>query len=104
MVNSEPNSKNVKKILNPMESVAKDMYKDTLQNGDRMEISPKSMIMMNSFAELISKIGGGILAIDYGDSFGFSNSLRVFSPKRRESPTTSMYPANLFLNVRGRST
>lgn len=60
-----------------MESVAKDMYKDSLQNGDRIEISPKSLVMMNSFAELIAKIGGGILAIDYGDAFGFSNSLRV---------------------------
>lgn len=84
MINSEPNSSNVKKILNPMESVAKDMYKDSIQNGDRMEISPKSMVMMNSFAELISKVGGGILAIDYGDAFGFSNSLRVESNDQRE--------------------
>lgn len=91
MVNSEPNSQNVKKILNPMESVAKDLYKDTLQNGDRIEISPKSMIMMNSFAELISKVGGGVLAIDYGDTFGFSNSLRVGTGNRRESPTINTY-------------
>jgi SAM-dependent MidA family methyltransferase len=77
MVNSEPNSPNVVKILNPMESVAKDMYKDSLQNGDRIEISPKSMIMMNSFAEMVAKVGGGILAVDYGDAFGYSDSLRV---------------------------
>ena len=32
---------------------------------------------MNSFSELIAKIGGGVLAIDYGDSFGFSDSVRV---------------------------
>ena len=91
MVNSEPNSHNVKKILNPIESIAKDMYKEGIQNGDRFEISPKSMVMMNSFAELISKVGGGILAIDYGDSFGFSNSLRVSNSKIRESLIISIY-------------
>ena len=67
----------MKKILNPYHSVAKDIYSDTIQNGDRIEISPKAMVMMNSFAELIMKIGGGVLAIDYGDTFGFSDSIRV---------------------------
>jgi NADH dehydrogenase [ubiquinone] 1 alpha subcomplex assembly factor 7 len=77
LANSEPNNPNVKKILNPYHSVAKDIYSDTIQNGDRIEISPKAMVMMNSFAELIMKIGGGVLAIDYGDTFGFSDSIRV---------------------------
>lgn len=85
MINSEPNSQNVKKILNPMESIAKDMYKDAIQNGDCIEISPKSMIMMNSFAEMIAKVGGGILAIDYGDAFGYSNSLRVIKDYKGNS-------------------
>lgn len=77
MINSEVNNTNVKKILNPYHSLAKDIYSDAIQNGDRIEISPKSMIMTNSFAELITKVGGGMLAIDYGDTFGFSDSVRV---------------------------
>lgn len=32
---------------------------------------------MNSFGELVSKVGGAVLAIDYGDTFGFSDSIRV---------------------------
>ena len=53
------------------------MLKDTIQNGDKVEICPKSMILMNSFSELISKIGGGVLVVDYGETFGFSDSVRV---------------------------
>ena len=67
----------MKKILNPYHTLAKDIYNDTIQNGDRIEISPKSMVMVNSLAELITKVGGGMLAIDYGDTFGFSDSVRV---------------------------
>lgn len=31
---------------------------------------------MNSFAELISKVNGAVLAIDYGEMHGFSDSVR----------------------------
>ncbi len=62
--------------MNPYKTFASELLKDSIQNGDRVEISPKSMIMMNSFVELISKIGGGILAVDYGETHGFSDSVR----------------------------
>ena len=84
MVNSDPNSPTVVKILNPYDTYARESTgsKD-ISNGDRIEISPKcklgvylAMLLMNSFAELVSKVGGGILAIDYGDLFGFCDSVR----------------------------
>ena len=34
---------------------------------------------MNSFAELISKVGGGVLSIDYGEDHAFSDSIRGIS-------------------------
>jgi NADH dehydrogenase [ubiquinone] 1 alpha subcomplex assembly factor 7 len=37
------------------------------------------MILMNSFAELISKIGGGVLSVDYGEDHAFSDSIRGIS-------------------------
>jgi SAM-dependent MidA family methyltransferase len=77
-------TQNVKKILNPQITFRGETVKKSIENGDRIEISPKSLVLMNSFAELISKIGGGVLAIDYGDTFSFSDSIRVNSPSSRE--------------------
>lgn len=50
----------------------------TLKSGDSLEISPRSLVLMNSLSELISKTNGAILIIDYGENQSFSNSIRVF--------------------------
>lgn len=52
--------------------------KKTLKNGDSLELSPKSLVLMNSLAELIQKVNGAALVIDYGENQSFSNSIRVF--------------------------
>jgi NADH dehydrogenase [ubiquinone] 1 alpha subcomplex assembly factor 7 len=78
LVDSEVNNKNVKNILNPHISFEEEA-KNQIQVGDRIEVQPKSMILMNSFAELISKVGGGVLSIDYGEDHAFSDSIRGIS-------------------------
>lgn len=78
LVDSEVNNKNVKNILNPYISFDEESRSE-IQVGDRIEVQPKSMILMNSFAELISKVGGGVLAIDYGEDHAFSDSIRGIS-------------------------
>jgi len=77
-VNSEANSKSVRTILKPDQIFSKET-REEIKIGDRIEVQPKSLILMNSFAELISKIGGGILNIDYGDDYAFSDSIRGIS-------------------------
>lgn len=77
-MNSDVDTNNVKKILNPQITFQGESAKKSIENGDRIEVSPKSLVLMNSFGELISKIGGGVLAIDYGDTFSFSDSIRVY--------------------------
>ena len=74
-----PNSDSVKKLLNPEKLFNNSHVKEKLQIGDTIEIAPKSLIMMNSFAELINKTGGALQAIDYGDWNAFSSSLRGIS-------------------------
>ena len=81
-VNSEPMSKNVTKILNPKETFGQDMRTKEISVGDRIEVAPKSSILMNSFAELIAKTGGAVLAIDYGENHAFSDSLRGIAQHR----------------------
>lgn len=75
LVNSDPNSKNVKKILNPFKAFSEEARKE-IEIGDRIEVQPKSSILMNSFSELISKVDGGILVVDYGENHAFSDSIR----------------------------
>lgn len=58
--NGIPDSDSVKKILNPEKSFGNSHIKEKLQIGDTIEISPKSLIMMNSFSELINKTGGAL--------------------------------------------
>lgn len=41
-----------------------------------MEVQPKSLVITNSLAELISKRNGAMLAIDYGENQAFSDSIR----------------------------
>jgi hypothetical protein len=36
------------------------------------------MIIANSLAELVSKVGGGMLAVDYGANHSYSDSIRVY--------------------------
>ncbi len=48
-----------------------------MKNGAKIEISPQSLLIANSLGELISKINGGALFIDYGESNFFSDSIRV---------------------------
>ena len=74
---SDPNIESVKKILNPRKIFKDQHILNQVEIGDTIEVSPKSMVMINNFAELLSKVGGGMLAIDYGDTHAFSNSLRV---------------------------
>ena len=50
------------------------------------------MILMNSFTELISKIGGGVLVMEYGETFGFSDSVRVDLDDSRALPTINIFP------------
>lgn len=70
------NDERVKKILNPEKTFANKDVRANLKFGDTIEVSPKSLITMNGFAEIISKVGGGMLAIDYGDYHAFTNSIR----------------------------
>ena len=52
LVDSEVNNRNVKKILNPREMFDEEMLSQ-LKVGDRIEVQPKSLVLMNTFAELI---------------------------------------------------
>jgi len=81
-VHSEPFSKSVEKILNPNLIYTDKALKSEIKVGDRIEISPKSLVLANSISELISKIGGAMLTIDYGDNHAFSDSLRGISKHR----------------------
>jgi NADH dehydrogenase [ubiquinone] 1 alpha subcomplex assembly factor 7 len=73
---SEPDADSITKILNPKKTFKSETVRKNLSIGDTIEISPQSLVMMNSFGELISKTGGALLAIDYGEANAFSNSLR----------------------------
>lgn len=48
MVNSEVDSKSVKKILNPFSTFAGDVVKEGLKEGDRIEIAPKCRLLFES--------------------------------------------------------
>ena len=41
MINSDVNNQNVLKILNPFKTFAQEIIKSSIQNGDRIEISPR---------------------------------------------------------------
>ena len=77
--NSEPFSKSVKKILNPDVFFEDKELKSKLRVGDRIEICPKSLVLANSIAELLSKVDGALLAVDYGANHAYSDSLRGIS-------------------------
>lgn len=49
----------------------------TLKPKDSLEISPKSLVLVNSLSELINKTNGAMLIIDYGENQSLSNSIRV---------------------------
>jgi len=91
-INSDGENENVKKILKPNQLFSKGFsfnlsiisykrgvdVKNTMKTGDSLEISPKSLIIVNSLSELISQLNGAMLIIDYGENQYFSNSIRVF--------------------------
>eukprot|EP00825_Cyclidium_porcatum_P002864 TRINITY_DN11329_c0_g1_i2.p1 TRINITY_DN11329_c0_g1~~TRINITY_DN11329_c0_g1_i2.p1 ORF type:complete len:394 (-),score=52.48 TRINITY_DN11329_c0_g1_i2:8-1189(-) len=73
---SNGENENVKKFLNPKKTFTpEDQAK--LQNGDTYEIQPRSQIIANQISELIALTNGGALIIDYGEDFGFSDSVRA---------------------------
>lgn len=74
---SEQNNQAVQKILNPEKRFANKNVYDSIQIGDTIEISKESGIIMNSMSELIAKINGAALIIDYGEDHAFTNSIRV---------------------------
>ena len=41
---------------------------ENFKQGDTIEIQPQSLVIMNSIAELITKINGAALIIDYGEN------------------------------------
>ncbi len=71
MLSDGPN-KSVKTILQPEKT-----YKDgvDLKDGDSIEISPRALLLANSISELISKVNGAALIIDYGEFHAFSGIL-----------------------------
>ena len=77
--NSEPFSKSVKKILNPDVFFEDKELKSKLKVGDRIEICPKSLVLANSIAELLGKVDGALIAVDYGANHAYSDSLRGIS-------------------------
>ncbi|KAM3132661.1 hypothetical protein pb186bvf_015206 [Paramecium bursaria] len=66
---------NVNKILKPEQFT--NQGKQQLQKGDTIEICPQGSLLVNSMAEMISKIGGASLIIDYGEKRAFSDSIRA---------------------------
>ena len=58
------------KILNPDKFFSQEI-KNNMEIGDTIEVSPKSAMLINSLSELVSKINGAILAIDYGEDHAF---------------------------------
>lgn len=75
-VHSEPFSESVKKILNPDIAFKDKKIQASLKPGDRVEVAPKSLILSNSIGELLQKVDGCMLAVDYGAEHHFSDSLR----------------------------
>ncbi|KRX07655.1 hypothetical protein PPERSA_11204 [Pseudocohnilembus persalinus] len=65
---------NVKKILNPQKSF--EGKEQDVKDGDTFEIQPKSAVIANAVSELIEKLNGGALFIDYGENHAFSDSIR----------------------------
>ena len=76
-VTGEQNSENVQKILNPSKQFRNQEIYNQIQIGDRIEISKEAGIIMNSLSELIAKINGAALIIDYGEDHAFTDSIRV---------------------------
>ncbi|CAD8152168.1 unnamed protein product [Paramecium octaurelia] len=75
VLSNGPNQ-NVQKILNPDKYFSPEIKK-LIKEGDTIEISPQSGVIVNSLAELIAKVGGAALIIDYGEKRAFSDSVRA---------------------------
>ena len=75
VLSNGPNQ-NVQKILNPDKYFSPEI-RNLIKEGDTIEISPQSAVITNSLAELISKVGGAALIIDYGEKRAFSDSVRA---------------------------
>jgi SAM-dependent MidA family methyltransferase len=50
---------------------------DNPRIGDRIELSPESLITMDMMAQMVKYSGGGILNIDYGGNGPFADSIRA---------------------------
>lgn len=71
-------TQNVEKILNPGKQFS-EKIKASLSEGDTIEVCPQGQIIANSLAELIAKIKGAALIVDYGEKRAFSNSVRAIA-------------------------
>lgn len=56
--------------------------------GDRLEVSPESMMIVADVAKRIAQHGGGALFVDYGENHALENSLRSFKG-HKEVPVLS---------------
>jgi NADH dehydrogenase [ubiquinone] 1 alpha subcomplex assembly factor 7 len=76
LVLSEGPNNNVKKILNPTKLFPKTKL-HSLQDGDRVEISPASQKLTQDICSLLKLAPSCSLLVDYGDERAFSDSVRV---------------------------
>ena len=65
---------NVKKILNP-EKTFEGLSRDDFKVGDRIEVSPESMLLMSQMSDMVNLTQGMGLVIDYGENQAMSDSL-----------------------------
>lgn len=75
-MDSEGQNENVKKILNPKEHFKNPEVQKALKVGNKIEISPRSLVLASSIAELINKNNGAALVFDYGENHALQDSVR----------------------------
>eukprot|EP01017_Pseudomicrothorax_dubius_P004982 TRINITY_DN1114_c0_g1_i2.p1 TRINITY_DN1114_c0_g1~~TRINITY_DN1114_c0_g1_i2.p1 ORF type:complete len:431 (+),score=92.58 TRINITY_DN1114_c0_g1_i2:552-1844(+) len=96
---TQTETENVRKILKPEETFSSEVRK-SLKPGFNIEISPKSLVLVNSLSELIAKNDGALLFIDYGEAHGFSNSVRAIrNHKFIEGDTYLAFPGECDLSA-----
>jgi NADH dehydrogenase [ubiquinone] 1 alpha subcomplex assembly factor 7 len=90
---------NVHKILKPEQTFSKEVAA-TLEEGDTVEVSPKSLVITNSLCELINKVNGASLIIDYGENHALSNSVRgIRNHKYVENDMLLEFPGEVDLSA-----
>ena len=68
-------TKGVTEILQPEVSF-RDMKEWKFKKGDKIEVSPQSMLMMKQIANIVNISNGCALVIDYGEDQALSDSFR----------------------------